>query len=266
MIVQIFRIIVIIIVVILSSFIGNSTYFGGNDSDNFKVLINKPIIENENKCLVILIPGLGNGKESFNWNMASNDIKDKLHIYNDFSLQDEITKLGYTTMSFDNAGYGDNFAFNIPNSIKEYCEIIYSAAPKDFSNVIVIGHSIGARIAQFYATNYNAKLIMIDPTPDYLLESIKYTKHIENPGVEKYAKTANFLQMCKDSISDLKELSFKDTHIIYSADDDDNDKDKKIEYFTNIDAKTVIMLQNATHFLHLTHPEFVLDVLNNITF
>jgi ribosomal protein S18 acetylase RimI-like enzyme len=197
---------------------------------------------------VLLIPGLGNGKESYNWDIADKATKDKIGLYQSHSLQDSITKLGYTTISYNPMDY-------ISDTVDSYCKKLHS----DVGDVdIIIGHSIGARLAQVYSKMYGGKTILLDPTPEFVLPQIlQYDKHTKNPSMQKYVDTAKFIGMFKDF--KFPEITKKDT-VIYSLDSNDEKVNEKREYFANIPSK--IELIDATHWLHITHPEVVLKELS----
>lgn len=237
--------------------------------------------------IALLIPGLGNGKESFNWNLSTQEQREKtgLQLTNSSSsslssLQHQIADLGYITYTFDPPGYGDNVDIKMPDTIDEYCELIHNVVG---DADIIIGHSIGARIAYRYSELYpkdNMKIILLDPTPDYVL-------HTSPEIMEKKKGTmvGDFMRMIINSpeISSQKwEHSFNSlnnnlnnnlnnlTYIIYSIDDNDPNNGKKQEYFSKLISTsnndlsgdlTILKLKNATHWVHISNPDRVLDII-----
>jgi len=205
---------------------------------------------------ILLIPGLGNGKESYNWNMSSEDQRNKTGIKdNSVSLQDEISKLGYKVISFDPPGVGDNMNYPIPKNVEDYIKLLHSIAP---DAVLVVGHSIGARVAQLYGNTYGCKYIMLDHTPDYKLP-ITYNKYKENPNNKQYQRTHEFVEMINASVDAIKQAELKPEYIIYSVDDEDPGKADKENYFNSIENNEKIKLINATHWVHITNYNILLD-------
>jgi hypothetical protein len=80
------------------------------------------------KGTVLLISGLGNGTESFNWNLSTSDMREKTKLPITQSLQKQITDLGYETISFDPPGYKTNADLPIPSNTTEYCKQIHDFA------------------------------------------------------------------------------------------------------------------------------------------
>lgn len=233
------------------------TLYKAGGCDQLVKLIKNPALSDK-KYTCILIPGLRNGVESYNWNLSTEQQRMKTGIPITDSLQDKISVLGYKTVTFDTPMHGQNENCNI-SSIDEYCNLI-----KESGNVIVVGHSIGARIAQYYSSKYNTPYLMIDPTPDYILDNLIYTKHIEQPNVKEYINAHKFLEVIRKDKDKLKKLKWHDAHIIYSLDSTDKNMKQYQEYIDNIECKSKIMIRNGTHWVHITNPDTVLDVIRSI--
>lgn len=205
---------------------------------------------------IVLIPGLGNGIESYNWNLSTEEQRQKTHLGEQFasSLQDRIAELGYRVVCFDPPGHGGSE--NAKADFDEYISSIHQMSP-----VLIIGHSISGRIAQYYGEKYRVDYIMLDPTPDYILQSINYTKHIEDPANTKYQKTAEYVQMIKDKTMELLNAPWNPTALIYSIDRDDKNAAQKEKYFSEIGVKNKIRLDNATHWVHVSRPDVIVGAI-----
>lgn len=207
---------------------------------------------------ILLIPGLGNGIESYNWNMSTDEQREKSGIYEHTeSLQQKIADLGYCAITFDPPGHGSNLEYPVPTNVDGYINLLHSLVP---DTKIVIGHSIGARVAQAFGEAYKCEYIMIDPTPDFLIGNIHYKKHLEFPDNMKYRKTSEFLSMISASIDKIVNLPMRPKMLLYSLDDSDPGVTKKREYFENLDAHKNALI-NATHWLHITNPGQVIDAI-----
>jgi pimeloyl-ACP methyl ester carboxylesterase len=204
---------------------------------------------------ILLISGLGDGKESYNWNLADTEVKNKLNLHQTTSLQDSITEKfpNFSIVSFDQPGFGENKHIPIPKTFNEYTDLI-GIVPK-----IVIGHSIGGRLAQYIACKYNIPAILLDPTPDYLLDTAKsYNKHLENP---KYLITSQYMEMVANSLPDIKSIEWSNMVIVY---DNTSEKDtQKINFYKSTKANT-IEVKNASHWVHVSHPEIVILELSKL--
>ena len=82
---------------------------------------------------------------------------------------------------------------------------------------------------------------MIDPTPEYVIDEINYTKHIDD---KKYQPTFDFIQAAKKSIGTLAPLRNVLGTIMVSYDDTDANMSRKRVYFREIEH---IALSNETH-------------------
>lgn len=188
---------------------------------------------------VLLIPGLGNGCESYNWNLSTDEQRVKTGIPLAPSLQDAIANLGYHTIC---AEY-DTPVDNLP------------AAD------IVIGHSIGGRVAQLIGETRSIPYIMLDPTPDYVYDGLaEKTKVTYTKVGEKYQRVRDFVAVMETLREQIEALPWRPAALIYSVDDNDPGKDAKDEYFENIDCSKT-RLVNATHWVHITNQQAVLDAI-----
>lgn len=208
---------------------------------------------------IVLIPGLGNGLESFNWNLSTPEQQAAVGVdAAGGSLQDKLAEK-YRTISFDPPGYESNIDVNI-GSIDDYVGMIHDVVGD--GRAIVVGHSIGARVAQYYADKYGGNALMIDPTPDYVLKEMSYRKHLDNPGVKKYEKTAAFIATMQSA--ELARLSWRDSTVIYTIDSADPGRERKSAYFDGIDARQKIREENAGHWVHLTRAGKIIGLIDDI--
>ena len=74
-----------------------------------------------------------------------------------------------SVISFDPPGFGDNARLQAANTVDDYVKLILRSL--DTRPDIVIGHSIDARFVQCLGAKTDFKEILIDPTPDYLLDT-----------------------------------------------------------------------------------------------
>jgi pimeloyl-ACP methyl ester carboxylesterase len=215
-------------------------------SDEYQYLRMMPASNVSNNLRILFISGLGDGKESYNWNLSTETMRKKTGLPIQESFQEKITNMGYETISFDPPGYGDNAHIAVPCNAIAYCNEIHNFAG---NADIVIGHSIGARIAQMYVKLYGGKLLMVDPTPDYIMETaremvVKYTgKPIES-----------FLRMIDKSFIDIKSLSWENAIVIYvrrSA--------EMQQFFDNIKIERKIVLESGSHWIHIEHPDLIIQ-------
>lgn len=211
---------------------------------------------------VLLIPGLGNGVESYNWNLSSADQRTKSKIEGfTTSLQNKITEAGFDTISFDAPGYGSNLDVGA-TTVKDYIALLRELSP---DVTLVVGHSIGARIAQLYGNKYNCPYIMLDPTPDYIIETVNYRKHLTDPTNVGFQKTHEFLQMISAGLDDIRSAKWAPKTVIISLDDEDPGREKKEKYFdalaTQMGSGELVKHLNATHWVHVTRGETVLAAI-----
>lgn len=212
-----------VIVIIICCLLALLTLVFGKDSN----------VKGGNEPTIVLLPGLGEGAESYNWNLStSHKLQEEKY---KTSLQDKISALGYKTIC----------PIIEPTTLDNFISEIAKHKPN-----MIIGHSIGARIAQYYGEQKHIPYIMLDPTPDYVLEDIK---------VEP-SKVASYMQMIKDAKNEITSSKWNPKILIYSIDDTDKNKVKKEQYFEQLDCKKVKLI-NATHWVHVSHPEIVLEYL-----
>ena len=228
---------------------------------------------------ILLIPGLGNGRESYNWNLSSEVQRVKSGLAEtDASLQKTISDRGFRTISFDPPGFGENAEYPVPKNVDDYVAMLKAAVPRVS---LVIGHSIGARVAQVCAQKWKCPYIMIDPTPDYILDTLEYRKHLDDPTAAAsvprapanigYKHTYEFVEMVKASAANIKKMKWGSTGnaskgrspraIMYSLDDADPKRKEKEDYFESTPVEK-IKLDNASHWPHITHPEVVLEIID----
>lgn len=247
---QIFVLVCLVVLAIGLYMMFRRRLFEGGVQDDFKTYETG----DKSNPTIVLVPGLGNGKESFNWNMSTEEQRSKVGLSSTHSLQQDLSNLGFHVVSFDPPGYGDNQQLAVPTA-REYCKLIHNISP---SIKLIIGHSLGARIAQIYNNMYGTDYIMLDPPPNYLLDEYVYTKHLDDPSNQKYKITYEYLEMIKKS--NARELPWNPLMIIYSVDDSDSKRGRWEEYFEKIQVKK-IKLHNATHWLHVSKPDVVIDAV-----
>lgn len=244
--------VIFLIILILGLLTGtvDNIYNGGNE------LITHTIGDGP---VIVLLSGLGNGHESYNWQLSTSEQREKTKLPLIESVQKRIANLGYKVISFDPPGYGENLSYPVPESLDEYCTLIKKMKPK-----LIIGHSIGGRIAQYYGEINKILYVMLDPTPDYILEKFEYTKHLEQPENIKYQNTYKFLKMIKNSKKAIKSLKWNPEVLIYSIDDNDERKNTKNEYFEKMNTNK-IKLENATHWVHISNPDILVTAINKVS-
>jgi len=178
-------------------------------------------------------------------------VKKKLKLEISNSLQRDLAA-NYTVWCIDTPGAGSSKI--IPKNMKEYVAELRKITPRAD---IVIGHSIGARVALLYAAETNARSILLDPTPDYILETAPQA-------AEKMTSTSTgeFMRAVVASLDILRAQNLKDTPTIYSIDDTDKNSVEKEKYF--VDFIHAVKLINATHWVHVSHPEEVLKLVHAI--
>lgn len=181
---------------------------------------------------ILCIPGLGDDASSF--------MREK-------SLMDALSE--YNVILFDQpADPGKNIA--------EYCAWIDKNITS--SPDIVIGHSGGAHVANYYAHVHNCGAILIEPTPPYAFKTAReYRKHLDDPANAKYAKIAKYLWMYTENANENIFNCFAPRIIIYSHDDDDKRADQKAAEINTLAAQEIIEVKNGTHYVHTTHPEII---------
>ncbi len=184
--------------------------------------------------LMLLISGLGEGKESYK------------------NLQNILIEKfpEYTIISFDQPGFGDNANVNIPKTFDEYTKLL-----RDFGKPnVIIGHSFGGRLAQYMADT-SSKVLLLDPTPDYVLETAK--------DYQKDDIISKYMNMVDSSLKDIINKSWDNMSIIY---DKTSEKDnKKINFYKSIanNSKNVILIEsiNSTHWIHIKNPDVIIHFL-----
>jgi pimeloyl-ACP methyl ester carboxylesterase/ribosomal protein S18 acetylase RimI-like enzyme len=225
---------------------------------------------NSTAPLVILIPGLGNGIESYNWNLSTPEQRKIVGIESAESLQDMLAEK-YRVITFDPPGTGENTSIRA-RTLDEYTDWIRSATAADgrehnpTATTIVVGHSIGARVAQWYAKRFGGKCVLLDPTPEWIIREMVYTKHLDNPGVLKYQVSHDYISMVRAEVDRFAELPAN--AVVYSIDDNDGRRERKAEYFAAFPAggaaPVFIRMENATHWVHVHDPARVAKVIGDV--
>lgn len=209
--------------------------------------------------IILCIPGLGNGAESFDWPRVSPEIPDKIGVKSTRSLRDELTALGWDVRTFDQP--------DEPGAtIADYCDWIEQNIMRGDRPDIIMGHSAGAHVANYYAATRHARAaILLDPTPKFIYDTLRgYKRHLENPAEPKFAKTAHYLWMYTENpAQNLFNVNTRRV-IIYSDDDSDPRAAEKITALEAIPAESRIRVKNATHWVHVTHPDKVLAVIREL--
>ena len=198
---------------------------------------------------------------------------------------------GYNIYSLDLPGFGQS---NVPDknfNLQDYAEVVDGFIQKNnLSEVIIIGHSFGGRIAiKLAATNpkYLYKLVLVDSAgirhasagriikqgiakllkPFFKLPGLKSARQkiYTSMGAEDYLATpelqAIFVNIVKEDITSLLSKIKISTMLIWGADDNDTPlSDAKIMKEKITDSKLVV-LSDAGHFSFLDQTEkFVSEI------
>jgi pimeloyl-ACP methyl ester carboxylesterase len=201
---------------------------------------------NSTRPTILLFPGLGNKSESFNWNQSTQLQREKTGLpETDVSLQQEIetaTKIRTVCIDIEPEGTLDDIIANLHNQYP--------------NTLCVVGHSIGGAIAHYYGEKYSTPCVLLDPTPEFIFP-IRYNK--VGPQYDRTRKLVEIVNASKDAIY---ARPFGST-IIYSSDDNDPMQEKKVAYFDSLAARK-IQIKNATHWVHVTNPQVVVDEIMRI--
>jgi pimeloyl-ACP methyl ester carboxylesterase len=208
--------------------------------------------------IILCIPGLGNGAESFDWPTVDSSIPAKIGVYSDRSLRKELTALGWDVRTFDQPD-------DPGKTIAEYCDWIDREVMRGERADIVMGHSGGAHVANYYASTRHIPAILLDPTPNFVYNTMRdYRRHIEQPDEQKYVKTARYLWMyTEDPSQNLFSVNARRV-IIYSDDDSDPRAAEKRAVIEAIPAEKHVRVKNATHWVHITNPDTVIRAIADI--
>jgi pimeloyl-ACP methyl ester carboxylesterase len=208
---------------------------------------------------ILLIPGLGNGLETWNWRMADpvlNEKLNKLFILPEGPTIEELLNDRFTTYSFTPPSF--NKEFTILDYINWIRNVVFDnlidpatgirkKIPKPF---YILAHSIGCIVAAKYTELYPnevIKLFLIDPTPPYILNNLTYTK---------LNTTATYVTMFKL----IKEWHYplEKTYVLFNTQESDIGKDEQIKYiYSTFLSENIVQVMNQTHFVHITNPRLV---------
>jgi pimeloyl-ACP methyl ester carboxylesterase len=218
---------------------------GGMDNDTIWVKM-----EGDGPRGVLFIPGLDDHK-SFNWNEADGLIIEKTKWARNSGIQEPISKYA-TTVSFDPPGFGKSIGAKVPKTVTEYCQIIHDQVSKFLPNsILVVGHSIGGRVAEVYQTLYPGEVhdvLVLDPTPDFVIESLESDDKI----TQKYI---NMLRSGKypENIPD-------NVHVHYNVDESE---DIMLTKFMTRYKNPVPHLNQTSHF-HIVDPQPIINAIVKI--
>ena len=206
----------------------------------------------------MFFPGLGNGKESFNWELASDEIVEKIHIPRHIGIQ---SQLSADSLSFDPPGINNEIP--IPKTVDEYCKWIKNLADSYLKHeIIIVGHSLGCVIARYYQKLYPdniKKVFLMDPTPDFVLSSVKDPSWREKRSYKQIEMIINSY----DSIPPVSEEFANITYVHYNIDDADPRKELFKEYIEK-NFKNITNHKNKTHFIHLTASDEIVTAIKEI--
>lgn len=192
-------------------------------------------------------------------------------------------------VSWDFPGFGQEPLIGDNWSIPEYASWVNEKISKELPNrkIILLGHSFGGRVASYLASlqpNYLLSLILYAspslyrPTtqikrkiriykllkkilPQSLLQSFKSDdqKDVENTSLAKiFRKTIPF-----DQTEELKKINVP-TYIIQGDKDASVRTEIANEMHQLIPSSKVMIVPNATHFLHLENPILFNGIIKNI--
>lgn len=202
---------------------------------------------------VVFVPGLGDGHES--WNGGPLGKK---------SIQHEIAKITYT-LSYDPVGIGMSVitpAQIKPTSFKQECTQLRQlivAAGVNFP-VILVGHSIGGRIAGMYASMFPkdvAALLLVDPTPNYQFsDAILSTKvgHV-------YDINRNYMASYIHTYKQLPKTSPQCDTILHDRTVLDKIKANNLKQFNKSfyhDIRKHITHENEDHYIQFSNPDSII--------
>jgi pimeloyl-ACP methyl ester carboxylesterase len=235
---------------------GDVNYIYNNTRLIVKIDVNESVfINGVNKSSILLLPGLGNGVESFNFNRADDESRQKLESINPSmeSFQQLLsTQTGMNTLSISFPGMLKKSTADPWNEpINKY---ISRELDEHWINPeFILGHSIGCAWAHQFAQNNHVKgLILLDPTPQFVKDGPL------QPNIIKYMNIGRKTKLQKIDTP---------TIIIWSYDENDPNKDKKesgIEEMRSLYSNLqIVKLMNATHFIHLTNGRVICDIINN---
>ncbi|SIP86059.1 Alpha/Beta hydrolase [Pacmanvirus A23] len=208
----------------------------------------------DSQSTILFIPGLGNGRESWNWNTASDELINKMKIPRNSGIESPVSEFA-NVITFNPPGI--NNELSVPDSLDNYCKYIHSLTSEQ--TPYVVAHSIGCVIANRYAELYPTnKMLFLDPTPDFVLNDMSKPDFYTKSG-GKYDITKKYIDMiagCTQRVS-------PSTRIIYNLDDNDPRKKLFKEYIENNYSNT-LELKNKSHFIHLVEPKLVIEEIRKL--
>ncbi|QYB17676.1 hypothetical protein PV-S19_0312 [Pacmanvirus S19] len=203
---------------------------------------------------VLFIPGLGNGRESWNWNEASDELVNKMKIPRNSGIESPASKFA-NVITFNPPGI--NNELSVPDSLDNYCKYIHELIGDQ--TPYIVAHSIGCVIANRYAELYPTnRMLFLDPTPDFVLNDMSKPDFYTKSG-GKYDITKKYINI----IAGHKQTIKPSTRVIYNLDDNDPRKELFKEYIENNYSDT-IELKNKSHFIHLIEPELVVEEIRKL--
>ena len=202
---------------------------------------------------VVFIPGLGNGKESFNWDTVDEELATKMNIPKNSGIEKPISSIT-KTISFDPPGINNDLP--VPDTIEDYCKFVHEIAG---DNIIIVAHSIGCVLANKYSEIYPViGMLFLDPTPDFVLDDMTKPDFYTKTG-GKYDIVRKYINL----FAGQKQHPNQTARVIYNTEDGDVRKELQHKYI-NENYKDVLNVYNKTHFIHLTDPGMVIDEIKRI--
>jgi pimeloyl-ACP methyl ester carboxylesterase len=202
---------------------------------------------------VVFIPGLGNGKESFNWDTVDEELATKMNIPRNSGIEKPISSIT-KTISFDPPGINNESP--VPNTIEEYCKFVHELVGDD---IIIVAHSIGCVLANKYSEMYPViGMLFLDPTPDFILDDMAKPDFYKKSG-GKYDIVRKYINL----FAGQKQRPNQNARVIYNTEDEDGRKELQSKYITE-NYKNILNVHNKTHFIHLTDPDLVIDEIKEL--
>ncbi len=221
---------------------------------------------------VVFIPGLGDSHVFYNWNEQSEDIIKESGWKRNSGVQDPVSRIT-KTLSFDMPGVGASADMEPLGSFAATCRMLHRMVRRHDIKTpfILVGHSIGGATARVYADMYPndvCGLVLIDPTPEFVIDEMSREGFYAKVGQRKYEVTRSYISAYVASRREIpRSPPLQPTHVHYNVDESDIQHvrkalfEKSIREFYSTDNCTVIRHVNLTHFIHVVDP---LSILTSI--
>lgn len=216
---------------------------------------------------VLFIPGLGNGHESFKWEDASDELKDRMKLDADpISLMQRTSEFA-EIISIDPPGINNDE--EPPRNISDYINWLHD---RTIGSPVICAHSIGCHVALLYAKKYPTRgLILLDPTPEFILQQISADGFYTKTGLRKYEITSSYINMyatayhAGELVTSPDRLPDVPIVIHYNSDDNDPRRELQSQWIQSIfQDKKIVKHANLGHFFHIVSPSLIVDDIQKI--